>query len=128
MGASERERERVQRETNVRGSEHQSPAPRVAPAGQATICATSSLVATKKEKLRRQPRQQQRRRVAALMENRLKGGQMRWPSLLELRLLQAALRNYSWVHNLISNWPTGATQLPATVATRRQQAACNTIR
>lgn len=39
-----------------------------------------------------------------------------------------ALRNYSWVHNLISNWPTGATQLPATVATRRQQAACNTIR
>lgn len=69
--------------------------------------------------------------VAALMENRLKGGQMRWPSLpelLELRLLQAELRNYSWVHNLISNWPTGATQLPATVATRRQQAACNTIR
>jgi len=24
------------------------------------------------------------------------------------------LRNYSWVHNLISNWPTGATQIVST--------------
>lgn len=155
MGASETACCRgraVQRETNVRGSEHQSPA-RELPQLAKRPFVQRVLWWPQKEKLRRQQRQSQWQRRR--QRRRCNDGKpaKRWPNALAIvavvvvaapvwltdltlqgsvasdasQTLQA-LRNYSWVHNLISNWPTGATQLPATVATRRQQAACNTIR
>lgn len=84
---------------------------------------------------------------AAMMENRLKGGQMRWPSLLLLlRLfgwltwrckaaLQATRRDVASVEKLqLGSQPHFKlanrcdTVAGYSVATRRQQAACNTIR